>query len=78
MSMQGARANLHLEVAPQFRRRRIGSSIITDLQRRAADRGIPVELQVLRVNPARGLYETLGFVISGETETHYQMVWRPG
>jgi ribosomal protein S18 acetylase RimI-like enzyme len=67
----------NLEVHPKFQRRGVGSSIITSIQQRAAERGIPVDLQVLRVNPARGLYERLGSVISGETETHYQMVWRP-
>jgi ribosomal protein S18 acetylase RimI-like enzyme len=67
----------NLELDPKFQRRGVGSSIITSIQQRAAERGIPVDLQVLRVNPARGLYERLGFVISGETETHYQMVWRP-
>jgi len=32
-----------------------------------------VELYVLKVNPARGLYERLGFAIIGETETHHIM-----
>ena len=34
---------------------------------------MPVELQVLKVNPARRLYGRLGFQVTGETETHYLM-----
>ena len=34
-------------------------------------------ITVLKVNPARRLYERLGFAIVGETETHYLMRWRP-
>ena len=40
-------------------------------------RGVPVELQVIKVNPARGLYERLGFVVAGESETHWEMHWEP-
>ena len=36
--------------------------------------GLPTRLQVLRVNPARHLYERLGFAVVGETPTHYLMV----
>ena len=30
-----------------------------------------ITLRVLKVNPARGLYERLGFSVIRETETHY-------
>ena len=30
-------------------------------------------LQVFKSNPAKYLYERLGFTVYGETETHYQM-----
>ena len=43
----------------------------------ADGRGIPVELQVIKVNPAWRLYERLGFVVIGETETHVLMRWLP-
>jgi ribosomal protein S18 acetylase RimI-like enzyme len=35
--------------------------------------GKPVALQVLKVNPARRLYERLGFSVTGENETLYFM-----
>jgi hypothetical protein len=34
---------------------------------------LPVKLRVLKVNPARRLYERLGFIHKGETPTHYLM-----
>ncbi|MEE9280835.1 MAG: GNAT family N-acetyltransferase [Myxococcota bacterium] len=43
---------------------------------RGARRGVPVTLKVLRVNPARELYERLGFSVTGETREHFQMTWR--
>jgi len=36
-------------------------------------RWLPVRLRVFRVNPARRFYERLGFVTTGETETHVLM-----
>ena len=35
--------------------------------------GLPVRLRVFRVNPASRLYERLGFVATGETDTHVLM-----
>ncbi len=35
--------------------------------------GVPVALQVLKVNPARHLYERLGFSVVGETAMHCLM-----
>ena len=34
---------------------------------------LPLELQVLKVNPAKGLYERLGLAVIDETKTHYLM-----
>jgi ribosomal protein S18 acetylase RimI-like enzyme len=38
---------------------------------------MPVRLRVLRTNPARELYERLGFRIYGTTETHHLMIVHP-
>ena len=62
-----------LEIAPTHQRRGIGTSLIEALCRQADSVGLPVELQVLKVNPARYLYERLGFSTRAETETHYLM-----
>jgi ribosomal protein S18 acetylase RimI-like enzyme len=66
-----------IEIAPQVQNRGIGSSLIRDLQAEAARRRISLRLRVLQGNPARRLYERLGFVATGETETHITMSWQP-
>ena len=39
--------------------------------------GVPVDLHVLKVNPAIRLYQRLGFVLTGETATHYTLRHEP-
>ena len=46
-------------------------------QRAAFDQGLPVKLGVLKVNPARRLYERLGFRMVEETEVSYGMAATP-
>jgi ribosomal protein S18 acetylase RimI-like enzyme len=63
----------NIEIAPEQQGRGLGAAIITEILRDAHARGLPVTLQVNRVNHARRLYERLGFVEIGRTETHFQM-----
>jgi ribosomal protein S18 acetylase RimI-like enzyme len=67
-----------VEIAPSHQRRGIGTSLIEDVCKRGDSIGLPVELQVLKVNPAKHLYERLGFSTQAETETHYLMRRAPG
>jgi ribosomal protein S18 acetylase RimI-like enzyme len=62
-----------IEILPAYQRRGIGTELIRSVLTAAFSAGIPVTLQVLKVNPARRLYERLGFGVVGETETHYLM-----
>jgi len=64
-----------IEIAPDYQNQGIGTRVIRSLLDEADGRGVPVELQVIKVNPARRLYEQLGFAVIGETETHYLMRW---
>ena len=66
-----------IEIAPDHQGRGIGTGLIRDLQHEARGRGVPLKLQVLQGNPARDLYERLGFAATGETETHSMMSWLP-
>jgi ribosomal protein S18 acetylase RimI-like enzyme len=67
-----------IELLPAFQRRGIGSELMGRILDEARARHVPVRLQVLRTNqPARRLYERLGFVMIGETESHVQMVKNP-
>jgi ribosomal protein S18 acetylase RimI-like enzyme len=62
-----------IAILPRYQRRGIGSALMCRLLDEAEERGVPVTLQVLKVNPARALYERLGFVVTDETDTHYVM-----
>ena len=59
---------------PDFRRRGIGEGILEALKREAGDRGIEsLYLEVRRSNePARGLYEKMGFAVIGERKGFYK------
>jgi ribosomal protein S18 acetylase RimI-like enzyme len=63
----------NIRVAPEYQGRGIGTRLVADVLRDAHSRGLPVMLRVLKVNPARRLYERLGFVVVSETEQHYLM-----
>lgn len=72
---------LHLvdiAVLPEYRGAGIGTGVLRTLQAQAALAGQPLRLHVMRANPARRLYERLGFTLTGENDTHYAMEWRPG
>lgn len=60
---------------PAYRSFGIGSHLIRQVQQEAAQKGLPFRLQVEKHNPAFQLYLRLGFVKTGETETHIQMEW---
>ncbi len=62
-----------IEIGPAYQRRGIGGRLVSDLLTAAAARRLPVRLQVLKVNPARRLYERLGFVETGQSESHFLM-----
>lgn len=64
-----------IAILPQYQGRGLGTTLIQRLQEEARQRDVPVTLQVLKTNRARNLYERLGFVLTGETDTHYQMRW---
>jgi ribosomal protein S18 acetylase RimI-like enzyme len=66
-----------LFIRPEFQRRGLGTAILHDIQRQASARGLPVRLQVLVTNPARHLYERLGFRTVEEGPTHVAMMWTP-
>jgi GNAT superfamily N-acetyltransferase len=58
---------------PAFQNLGIGRWLIDRVVSRARSAGLPVRLRVFRVNPARQLYERMGFVPTHETDTHVHM-----
>lgn len=68
-------ANIYL--LPDTQGRGIGALLIEKLLERGRRQWRPVTLRVLKVNPARRLYERLGFQHDYEIETHYYMRYDP-
>lgn len=62
-----------IEIAPAYQHRGIGTYLIRQLCDKADAASVPLELQVLKVNPAKRLYERIGLATIGETDTHYLM-----
>jgi orotate phosphoribosyltransferase len=62
-----------IEIHPDFQSKGIGTAIINSIIANGAQKNKVVFLQVLKVNPARQLYENLGFSVIEETKTHYKM-----
>ena len=60
---------------PEYQNQGLGSQVLASLINRADDLGLPLKLTVLRSNPAKQLYERLGFNVKKETDTHFEM-WR--
>jgi ribosomal protein S18 acetylase RimI-like enzyme len=58
---------------PAYQDQGLGSQVLSDLLSEARQRQLPVRLQVLAGNPARNLYERLGFRVIDRTDTHYIM-----
>lgn len=67
----------NIEIAPEHQGHGYGTTLIRRVLERGSATGRRVRLQVLKVNPARQLYERIGFELAGETATHYLMEWSP-
>lgn len=64
---------LQVQIAPSLQGRGLGRALI-DQSREAR---VPLRLHVLKQNPARHLYERLGFEHIGEDALEYEMQLRP-
>ncbi|MET0290005.1 MAG: GNAT family N-acetyltransferase [Pseudoxanthomonas sp.] len=67
---------IQIQLAPELQGRGLGRALLLDFIQEARDAGHDVTLNVLKQNPARTLYERLGFVITGEEGTEYVMLLR--
>ncbi len=64
---------IDISLLPEFRRQGTGTRILLDIIAHAQAAGLPVRLSVRYDNPARRLYQRLGFTDTGETEVYYFM-----
>lgn len=65
-----------IALLPEFRKRGIGSSLMTAIMKEAAQNGKTVRLHVERFNPALRWYERLGFGVVNSGPIYLEMVWR--
>lgn len=56
-----------LFLLPEYQSRGVGTQLVEDIVKMARLRNLPVNLWVLKVNPARRLYERLGFEVLEQT-----------
>ena len=63
-------------IVPEHQNRGIGTEVVRSVIAEAETQNMPLYLSVLKVNPARRLYERLGFVVFEETEHHFRMKFR--
>lgn len=68
---------IDIALLPRFRRSGIGTKLLTDLIAEANGRGVPVTIHVEVFNPARRLYERLGFAPVEEHGVYLLMERRP-
>jgi hypothetical protein len=52
---------------------RVASDFVTKLLEHARSEGRGLKLRVMKINPARAMYERLGFVVVGEDVDAYEM-----
>ena len=62
-----------ISILKDYQNKGIGRKILEEQLKENHKKGIRTILQVFKDNPAKRLYEELGFKVYGETETHYQM-----
>src|SRR5262245_3162300 len=76
--MKVERTDTHIQlhqlfILPEYQRRGIGGWLLEDLLAEARAVGLPVRLRVLRVNPAKHLYERHGFRVTSEEPARFYM-----
>ncbi|WP_188662693.1 GNAT family N-acetyltransferase [Arenimonas soli] len=64
---------LQLQLSADTRGRGLGRRLLEDVMAQAAKADVPVTLSVLKANPAKQLYERLGFSVVGEDAHEFRM-----
>lgn len=69
---------IQVQVSPAFQGQGLGARLVALILDEADRDNVPVRLTVLHRNPARRLYERMGFVIAETGEHEYTMRYTPG
>ncbi len=65
---------MQVQLTPAVQGKGMGAMLLRSLIEQVRSEGASLSLSVLRANPARRLYDRLGFVIVAETAHAYEMV----
>jgi GNAT superfamily N-acetyltransferase len=60
---------------PEFQGFGIGARIVTDIHDAARNKGKGLRLKVIHCNPAKRLYERLGFIVTEQDDSSQDMRW---
>jgi GNAT superfamily N-acetyltransferase len=66
----------YLAILPIYQKQGLGTQLLSQVLTQAAERGIPVKLNVMRVNPVKALYDRLGFKVVSSDGDRYFMQWQ--
>jgi GNAT superfamily N-acetyltransferase len=66
-----------LFLLPEHQGKGIGTDLVREILLRAKQLEVPVRLRVLRVNPAKRLYERMGFFVTAEEPARFYMQSAP-
>jgi len=69
---------VQIQVDPALQGQGLGRRLLAGVLDQADAEGAPVTLSVLKGNPARRLYEALGFTPTKETDLEHEMRYEPG
>ena len=64
---------MQLQIVPEFQGKGIGSKVLAVVKKKALQLQLPITLNVLLKNPAKGLYLRHGFQIEGKNKIEFQM-----
>ena len=68
---------IDISLVPAHRGQGIGSTLLRRVLAEATVAGVPVGLSVDAANPARHLYERLGFVVTNASSMYWSLEWHP-
>lgn len=68
---------VQIQLVPAWQGRGIGAALLAEVADQATRAGADLTLSVLKANPARALYERLGFVTERESGFSYEMRRKP-
>ncbi|MBL0710096.1 MAG: GNAT family N-acetyltransferase [Colwellia sp.] len=76
VALKGTSKSLHikqLQILPEYQGQGIGSKVLSVVKKKALQLQLPITLNVLLKNPARGLYLRHGFQIEGKNKIEFKM-----